>query len=152
MTKNQEMKIDSLIDALPNWLICIKRKNNNTTPLIMTTRRKRGGYFMKQGKKVIALAILIVLVAMMFAGCRGDSGLVGTWERSMFNLELSRDGSGRVFGDNVQTAQITWEAIDNTLIIRIRDGYPLSGTFELVDSSLVIQNIGSTFDGTWTRQ
>ena len=107
---------------------------------------------MKQGRKVIVLAVLLVLIAMMFAGCRGDSGLVGTWERSPSMLELSRDGSGRIFGDRVRTSQITWEASDNTLIIRIEDGPPLSGTFEIVDSSLVIQNIGSALNGTWTRQ
>ena len=116
---------------------------------------------MKVGKKAIVFIALFVMIAILATGCRRPSDLIGTWEddRGALVLELSSDGTGRSRWNNPAgfnqpeppRGSITWEASDNTLIIR-QGQTTFTGSFEIVGSSLVITNMNGHMNRTWTRQ
>lgn len=107
---------------------------------------------------VVVLLVVVAAAVVIAVNVTGSpSGLVGTWEQGTFTLELSRDGTGRLYDSRGnwglrEAGRITWEASDTTLVIRPRQPFhPITGNFEVVGNSLIITGVGGGLSGTWAR-
>ena len=115
-------------------------------------------------KRIAFLSMLIIIMCVLLAGCGRSSPLVGTWERGNDSLVFKRDGSGAI--DRVSSGYMigrpgriienfTWEVSggsNGTIVIRTEHDETITGNFEAVGSTLILERIDSTYYGIWTKQ